>query len=77
MRQPTSGRFGRRATGVATRVVSWVPLLGFSAHIITPLKNAAVHHSINCAPMSQMGPFAMSTARPLFNQEQTFVGSEC
>jgi hypothetical protein len=32
------------------------PLLGLSAHITTPIRqNGAVHHSKNCALMSQIG----------------------
>src|SRR5215475_2860941 len=54
------------------------PSSGLGPHITTPLwKNVAVHHSKNCALMSQMGPEAViletSAVSPLYLDERTSI----
>src|SRR5215472_19032419 len=69
---------GRAATSRASRanhlILPASPTSDLGPHISTPLcKNVAVHHSKNCALMSQMGQIpsvVMSAARPLFHQKQ-------
>jgi hypothetical protein len=52
------------------------PSSGLGPHITTPLlKNAAVHHSKNCALMSQLKSHGSEMARPVYLQQRTYLRS--